>query len=132
LDLRVLVGEIFSFASLLLNAADPTFTFKVEEYTAETPAWALFGAEEEGFDPTDLRYRKSKHHPMYTKYDDEGIPTHDHDKKEISSEERAVLRKQMKVKMDNIGVGSVVTELKSGERRIEDASLMFRGKVMTK
>jgi tRNA wybutosine-synthesizing protein 1 len=30
------------------HAADPTFSFSVEDYVAETPAWALFGSEEEG------------------------------------------------------------------------------------
>ncbi|NWY76106.1 TYW1 synthase, partial [Erithacus rubecula] len=36
-------------------------TFTAAEYTARTPAWALFGAKEQGFDPQELRFhRKSK------------------------------------------------------------------------
>jgi hypothetical protein len=114
------------------NAADPTFTFGVEEYTAETPAWALFGAEEEGFDPTDTRHRKQKKHPKYTQFDDRGVPTHDHDQQEIGPDERAILESMMRDKMNKIGTESVVTELKDGGKQIEDASLMFRGMVIAK
>ncbi|XP_012584723.1 PREDICTED: S-adenosyl-L-methionine-dependent tRNA 4-demethylwyosine synthase isoform X1 [Condylura cristata] len=36
-------------------------TFSAKDYMAKTPAWALFGANERGFDPKDTRYqRKSK------------------------------------------------------------------------
>ncbi|KAJ3211744.1 S-adenosyl-L-methionine-dependent tRNA 4-demethylwyosine synthase [Dinochytrium kinnereticum] len=35
-------------------------TFSAEDYWAETPEWAAFGAPEEGFDPVDLRYRKNR------------------------------------------------------------------------
>jgi tRNA wybutosine-synthesizing protein 1 len=114
------------------NAADPTFTFGVEEYTAETPAWALFGAEEEGFDPTDTRHRKAKKHPKYTQFDDRGVPTHDHDQQEIGPDERVVLESMMRDKMNKIGTESVVTELKDGGKQIEDASLMFRGMTIAK
>ncbi|NWU33659.1 TYW1 synthase, partial [Hylia prasina] len=36
-------------------------TFTAAEYTARTPPWALFGARERGFDPSDVRFqRKNK------------------------------------------------------------------------
>ncbi|NXR34031.1 TYW1 synthase, partial [Zosterops hypoxanthus] len=36
-------------------------TFTAAEYTARTPSWALFGARERGFDPSDVRFqRKNK------------------------------------------------------------------------
>lgn len=111
---------------------DPSFTFGVKDYLADTPAWALYGAKEEGFDPTDTRHRKKKKHPKYTKFDKEGIPTHDEDNQVISLEERDVLMKQMKAKRAQIGCGSTITELKGGEKQIQDASLMFRGMVVIK
>jgi tRNA wybutosine-synthesizing protein 1 len=114
------------------HTADPTFTFSVKDYTAETPAWALFGSEEEGFDPTDTRHRKKKKYPKYTKFDDTGIPTHDHNHEPLSEEERRRLRQMMNDKMKEVGCGSTVTELKGGEKYIQDASLMFRGQVIVK
>jgi tRNA wybutosine-synthesizing protein 1 len=111
---------------------DPSFNYVVQDYTAETPAWALFGSEEEGFDPIDLRYRKKQKHPKYTKYDERGIPTHDDNDEELSSEEKARLTALMAEKMKQVGSGTTVTELKGGERRIEDASLMFRGLTVVK
>lgn len=109
---------------------DPSFAFSVQDYTAETPAWALFGSEEEGFDPTDQRHRKKKKHPKFTKFDDRGIPTHDHDNKELDAEERQRLAAQMEQKLKEVGSGTTVTELKGGEKLIQDASLMFRGEVI--
>jgi tRNA wybutosine-synthesizing protein 1 len=114
------------------NAADPTFSFSVQDYTAETPAWALYGSEEEGFDPTDCRHRKKQKYPMYTQFDSRGIPTHDHNNEELSPEEHGRLRALMDEKIKQIGCGSTVTELRGGERVIEDASLMFRGQVIIK
>jgi tRNA wybutosine-synthesizing protein 1 len=111
---------------------DPSFTFAVEDYTAETPAWALFGSEEEGFDPTDRRHRKKKKYPKWTKFDERGIPTHNHDNKELSTEERVRLDKRMEIKMKEIGCGTTVTELKGGEKFIQDASLMFRGETIVR
>ena len=36
-------------------------TFSSLDYAAPTPCWACFGASEQGFDPSDLRfYRKNK------------------------------------------------------------------------
>lgn len=114
------------------NAEDPTFTFDVKDYLADTPSWALFGAAEEGFDPTDSRHRKKQKHPKYTKFDELGIPTHDHNRHELSASERAALIQQMEEKKSQIGSGTTVTELKGGEKRILDASLMFRGQIVTK
>lgn len=114
------------------HEADPTFTFDVKDYVAETPAWALFGSEEEGFDPTDTRHRKKQKYPKYTKFDKEGIPTHDHENQELSAKERNNLQTLMKQKMKEVGSGSTVTELKGGEKVVQDASLMFRGQVIVK
>ena len=57
------------------HAADRSFKFGVEDYIADTPEWAVFGANEEGFDPTDNRHRRKKKHPKYTRFDDDGVPT---------------------------------------------------------
>ncbi|KAL7469951.1 hypothetical protein ACHAXS_010189 [Conticribra weissflogii] len=94
------------------------------------PSWAVFGAEEEGFDPTDNRHRKKKRHPKYTRFDEEGIPTHDTFDEPLKEEDIAELREQMKQKKREVGDASTVTEFQSGEKRIEDASLMFRGLVV--
>merc|ERR1712232_1201578 len=104
------------------HAEDPSATFSVEDYTAETPSWALFGSEEEGFDPTDTRHRRKKKYPKYTKFDDRGIPTHDDNDQELSKEERARLTAMMEKKLKEVGSGTTVTELKGGEKLIQDAS----------
>ena len=115
------------------NAADPSFTFRVQDYTAETPSWALMGSTEEGFDPTDTRHRKKTKHPKYTRFDADGVPTHDHNHEELSPDERQRLEQMMKAKRQEIGSsGTTVTELRGGEKEIQDASLMFRGMVITK
>jgi len=115
------------------HVEDPSFTFKVEDYAAETPSWALFGANEEGFDPTETRHRRKNKHPKYTKFDERGIPTHDDNNQPLSDAERARLSKQMQERMDQMdGVTSVVTEHRDGTKDIEDPSLMFRGLVVIK
>jgi Wyosine base formation len=114
------------------RAFDPSFTFTVEDYTAETPPWALFGSEEEGFDPTDQRHRRKSKHPKYTKFDDGGIPTHDHNDVALTEAERDRLRLLMEERRSQIGTGSVVTEFKDGAKEVLDASLMFRGLVVVK
>ncbi|GAX20868.1 tRNA wybutosine-synthesizing protein 1 [Fistulifera solaris] len=113
------------------HEADPSFTFHVKDYTAPTPEWALFGAEEEGFDPTDTRHRKATKQPKYTQYDDRGIPTHDHTGQPLAEEERQRLFELMEARMREIGTGSTVTELRGGAKEIQDASLMFRGLVVS-
>ncbi|OMO87572.1 Flavodoxin [Corchorus capsularis] len=40
--------------------------FKSEDYMALTPSWAVYGAEEGGFDPDQSRYRKERHHKPKT------------------------------------------------------------------
>jgi len=112
------------------HVQDPTFTFSVEDYTAETPSWALFGSEEEGFDPTDTRHRKKKKYPKYRQFDERGVPTHDHNNEELGLEERKRLAAMMDEKVKQVGCGSTVTQLKGGEKLIQDASLMFRGQVI--
>lgn len=114
------------------NASDPTFTFSVQDYTAPTPSWALFGSEEEGFDPTDRRFRKANKHPRYTQFDGRGIPTHDQDDQPISEQERARLRKIMEDKIEELGAETTVTELKDGAKEVLDPRNMFRGMVVTK
>jgi len=111
---------------------DPTFTFGVEDYTAETPAWALFGSEEEGFDPVELRHRRKKKFPKYTQFDHRGVPTHDDNNEKLSPEEYGRLNKMMDEKIQQVGCGSTVTALKGGEKLIQDASLMFRGLTIVK
>lgn len=114
------------------HRADPTFTFDVKDYVAETPAWALMGSEEEGFDPTDTRHRRKQKHPMYVKFDSQGIPTHGHDGNELSQDERDRLTALMNQKLKEVGAGTTVTELRGGEKLVQDASLMFRGQVIVK
>merc|ERR1712176_1725701 len=105
---------------------NPSATFSVEDYTAETPSWALFGSEEEGFDPTDKRHRRKKKYPKYTQFDHRGVPTHDDNNEKLSLEEYRRLSSMMDEKIKQVGCGSTVTALKGGEKLINDASLMFR------
>ncbi|KAK4276589.1 hypothetical protein QN277_014719 [Acacia crassicarpa] len=39
-------------------------SFTSRDYMAATPSWAVYGAEEGGFDPGQLRYRKERHHKL--------------------------------------------------------------------
>lgn len=119
-------------ALAMRNKEDPSFRFEVKDYVADTPDWALLGAEEAGFDPTDKRHRKAKKHPKYTQFDKDGVPTHDDEDEELSAEERKRLSKIMDKKKDEIGCGTTVTEMKDGAKEISDASLMFRGLVIIK
>lgn len=114
------------------SAKDPSFKFSVKDYVADTPAWALLGSTEEGFDPTDTRHRKKKKYPKYTKFDAEGIPTHNHDNEELCLEERERLAKLMEERKKDIGCAMSITEKKNGTKEVLDASLMFRGLVITK
>lgn len=111
---------------------DPSFTFGVKDYVEDTPSWALYGAEEEGFDPTDTRHRKKRKYPKYTKFDVDGVPTHDHDHQPLNEEERSKLRSLMELKKKEIGDGVSVIGLETGEKVIHDASLMFRGLTIRK
>ncbi|XP_074592871.1 S-adenosyl-L-methionine-dependent tRNA 4-demethylwyosine synthase [Curcuma longa] len=36
--------------------------FRTEDYMARTPSWAIYGAEEGGFDPDQSRYKKERRH----------------------------------------------------------------------
>lgn len=113
------------------NAADPSFTFAVEDYVADTPPWALFGAEEEGFDPVETRHRKKI--PKYTQFDERGVPTHDQDKQALPADEVARLGRLMDERFKQLGgASSVVTEMRDGAKEIEDPSLMFRGMTLTR
>lgn len=33
-------------------------TFSALDYVAKTPSWALFGAQEQGFDPAETRFQR--------------------------------------------------------------------------
>lgn len=114
------------------NAEDPTFTFGVEDYVEDTPPWAVFGAEEEGFDPTDTRHRRKQKYPKYTKFDANGIPTHDDNNVALEEGERKRLMNLMEEKKKLLGDGVSVIDMKGGEKVIDDASLMFRGLTVTK
>merc|ERR1712127_317186 len=105
--------------------------FIVDDYVADTPDWAISGAEEEGFDPTDTRhYRKKK---LYTDFDENGVPTHDKDGRVIEEGERNRLKAVMEKKREEIGEsdGNVKAGV-SGEKEVIDVSLMFRGMVVEK
>merc|ERR1712150_1604 len=114
------------------NMKDPTFTFGVQEYAMETPEWAFFGSKEEGFDPTDKRYRKRNKYPKYTTFDKDGIPLTDHNGKELTGEERVKLRDFMDIKKKEIGDEVLLVEHENGEKIIEDASLIFRALTVKK
>lgn len=43
-----------------LVAAGKPFT--AEDYVAQTPAWAVAGSEEAGFDPAETRFKKERRH----------------------------------------------------------------------
>lgn len=36
--------------------------FTSKDYMTPTPSWAVYGAEEGGFDPEQLRFKKERHH----------------------------------------------------------------------
>ncbi len=114
------------------KAEDSTFQFGVEDYVEDTPSWAVFGAEEEGFDPTDTRHRRKQKYPKYTKFDDNGVPTHDDVGSPLDENERKRLIDMMIEKKKEVGDGVSVLDLKGGEKVIDDASLMFRGLTITK
>jgi len=114
------------------HAEDPTFSYGVEDYSEDTPEWALFGSEAEGFDPTETRFRRKRKHPKYTKFDGNGIPTHDHEGKVIKQMEREKLMELMKERKRDIGEDVSVLTSKGGEKNILDASLMFRGITVVK
>ena len=108
---------------------DPSFHFSVEDYLEDTPDWALYGAEEEGFDPTDTRhFRKKK---LYTKFDSDGVPTHDKDGIALDENIRSRLKALMEEKRKEMGKVNI-HEGKGGEKEIVDVSLMFRGLVVEK
>ncbi|GMI44510.1 hypothetical protein TrCOL_g10384 [Triparma columacea] len=113
--------------------------FTVTDYKAECPKWAVIGAKEEGFDPTETRVRKKGKKPLYTKFDEGGVPTHDWEGNVIGREVRIELEKKMeeevrKFKKENDNMMgdemSVVTDSVRGrtkERTVTDPRLMFRG-----
>ena len=41
--------------------------FGAVDYMAETPSWAIYGSEEKGFDPEEVRFRKLRNHPNKNK-----------------------------------------------------------------
>ena len=116
------------------NPSDASkYAFTVRDYTAPTPVWALFGAKEHGFDPTETRYRKKHKHPKYTRFDSSGVPTHDCNDEPLSIVEREQLGKLMDERLHELGgEESVTTEMPDGAKYINDPRNMFRGMVVTK
>lgn len=53
--------HVFVWGSLLIQVASGR-PFDSKDYMAATPSWAVYGAEEGGFDPGQSRYRKERHH----------------------------------------------------------------------
>ena len=105
--------------------------FEVSDYIHPTPSWGVFGNEQEGFDPIDTRhYRKQM---KYTKFDDDGVPTHDHDGNELSQDEYLRLKNIMEERKREIGgVEKVHHDQKKGEKYMEDVRNMFRGDTLPK
>lgn len=111
---------------------DSTFKLDVEDYIADTPDWATFGSEEEGFDPTDRRHRRKGKAPLYTKFDSRGVPTHGWDGTRLAEDEIQRLNQVMDGKIAEMGSAlSVVKELGDGAKSVVDPSLMFRGLVVS-
>lgn len=117
---------------VMKHVEDPSFTFSAQDYAADTPSWALLGAEEEGFDPTDRRHRRATKHPLYTQFDSRGVPTHDDSGNLLNEEERIRLNGIMDEKLHEIGAGSKILVQKGGSKEVQDVSLMFRGLIITK
>uniref|UniRef100_A0A7S1B438 tRNA wybutosine-synthesis domain-containing protein n=1 Tax=Corethron hystrix TaxID=216773 RepID=A0A7S1B438_9STRA len=113
--------------------AEPGFQFGVMDYTAEAPAWSVFGAEEEGFDPTDRRFFRKSKVPMYTKFREDGVPTHDWEGKALEEEEMRRLVKQMEEAVREAGGGDEASEVRKREEvQVIDPKLMFRGLTVVK
>ena len=105
---------------------------EVSDYIYPTPSWGVFGNEHDGFDPVDKRvYRK----PMkYTKFDEMGVPTHDHDGNKLDVEEYSRLKNIMEERKRELGgvVTKVHYDQKKGEKYMEDVRNMFRGETLPK
>lgn len=54
----ILCNQLVSF-ELKVAAGEP---FTSNDYMAPTPSWAVYGAEEGGFDPLQARYKKERRH----------------------------------------------------------------------
>ena len=131
------------FHELAVREKEGGEKFTVSDYAALCPKWAEFGAAEEGFDPTETRVRRKGKRPKYTKFDSDGVPTHDSEGDKLIPSERQVLLKKMSAAVSSFkrrhgSAGgddgmSVVTESKRGttrERVVTDPRLMFRGLVV--
>jgi tRNA wybutosine-synthesizing protein 1 len=51
------------FHELVAQYYEDGTPFGAEDYTAETPPWAVFDSKEKGFDPDETRFRKKRNHP---------------------------------------------------------------------
>ena len=96
----------------------------------------MFGAQEEGFDPTDKRHFRKSKKPMYTKFDGDGVPTHDWAGEKLGADDAAALRKTMEEAVRNaaagIPVGTGGRKKMAGEVDIVNPSLIFRGLTVVK
>ena len=119
------------FNDLVMNTYTNTNAhFEVSDYISPTPSWSVFGNENEGFDPVDKRhYRRQM---KYTKFDEEGVPTHDHNGNQLSQEEYLRLKNIMEERKKEIGGVEKVHHQKKGEKFMEDVRNMFRGETLPK
>ena len=119
------------YNSLALGHHDEGNEFSVLDYRALTPGWAISGAEEEGFDPTDRRHRRKGKTPKYAKFDKDGVPTHDHREEQLDASVRKGLEREMEEAIKAWKeAGEEVVKVEKGGRKIEDPKLMFRGLTM--
>ena len=107
-------------------AADNTFSFGTLDYLEDTPDWATFGNNAEGFDPTDARFFKKGKVPKYQKFDDAGIPTHDYKGVKLTPSVRKGLEEEMAAYVAKHAGGEII-QGKGGERKVKDPKLLFRG-----
>jgi hypothetical protein len=57
---RLIFLVIILFSLIMQVSSEKPFNSM--DYMAASPSWAVYGAEEGGFDPGQSRYRKERHH----------------------------------------------------------------------
>lgn len=55
--IRVLICDFLDFDQIASGKS-----FSSEDYMSPTPSWAVYGAEEGGFDPNEVRVKKERRH----------------------------------------------------------------------
>ena len=64
---QVLVDTFLRFgmsAYMLQDLAAGDKPFVTTDYMLPTPEWAVYGADEAGFDPQEIRFKKVRNHPQ--------------------------------------------------------------------